>query len=66
MESPIKSLYYDEVKHNLKAKLHQEVMELEERVRLLRGSNSKNRDLMISTYQRIIENKQHFMRSCNL
>ncbi|MCP5207785.1 MAG: hypothetical protein H7A01_11315 [Hahellaceae bacterium] len=57
---------FTNVKHHLKCKLEKELDVLEERVRQLQGSSSKNREIIITTYRKIIDRKQDFKKHWDL
>lgn len=50
------------VKNHLKGKLEKELDVLEERVRQLQSSSSQNREIIITTYRKIIDQKQNFKK----
>lgn len=54
------------VKHHLKCKLEKELDVLEERVKQLQNSSSKNREIIITTYRKIIDRKQDFKKYWDL
>ncbi|MFD2230173.1 hypothetical protein [Alkalimarinus sediminis] len=53
---------YDSYRNHVKSRLVNEVVELQHRVSQLQQSSSRNRDVIISVYQKMIDQKQHFMR----
>ncbi len=53
---------FEYVKSHMKSKLDRELAELHARVAQLEKSNSHTSNVMLSTYHRIIENKQNFMK----
>lgn len=53
---------FDSYRNHVKSRLVNEVVELQQRVSQLQHSPSKNREVIISVYQKLIDQKQHFMR----
>ncbi len=53
---------FDSYRNHVKDRLVNEVIELQERVNQLKHSTSQNREVIISVYQKMIDQKQHFMR----
>ena len=54
------------VKSHLKCKLESELDILEARVKKLQDSTSQNREIIISTYRKIIDRKQDFKKHWDL
>ncbi len=53
---------FDSYRNHVKSRLVNEVVELQQRVNQLQHSPSQNREVIISVYQKLIDQKQHFMR----
>ncbi|WP_250655868.1 hypothetical protein [Alkalimarinus coralli] len=53
---------FDSYRNHVKARLVNEVVNLQQRVNQLQHSSSQNREEIISVYQKMIDQKQHFMR----
>ncbi len=53
---------FDSYRNHVKSRLVNEVIELQVRVESLKHSSSQNRDVIISVYQKMIDQKEHFMR----
>ena len=53
---------FDSYRNHVNDRLVNEVTVLQERVKQLRFSTSQNREEIISVYQKVIDQKQHFMR----
>ncbi|UZE96279.1 hypothetical protein [Alkalimarinus alittae] len=53
---------FDSYRNHVKTRLVNEVVELQHRVNQLQHSPSQNREVIISVYQKLIDQKQHFMR----
>jgi len=53
---------FDSYRNHVNDRLVNEVNVLQERVKQLQFSTSKNREEIISVYQKMIDQKQHFMR----
>jgi len=53
---------FDSYRNHVKSRLVNEVVELQQRVSQLQHSPSQNREVIISVYQKLIDQKQHFMR----
>jgi len=53
---------FDSYRNHVKSRLVNEVVELQQRVSQLQHSSSQNREVIISVYQKLIDQKQHFMR----
>ena len=53
---------FDSYRNHVKSRLVSEVVELQQRVDQLKHSSSQNREVIISVYQKMINQKQHFMR----
>jgi len=53
--------HFDTYKDDLRTRLISEVITLQAKVHQLRHSTSVNRDIMISTYEKLISRKEHFL-----
>lgn len=53
---------FDSYRNHVKSRLMNEVVDLQQRVSQLQNSSSQNREDIISVYQKLIDQKQHFMR----
>ena len=54
---------FDSVRDHVQAKLHREVVLLEQRIEALRQSPTPHSAIIIDTYERMIDRKLGFMRS---
>ncbi|MCP5169513.1 MAG: hypothetical protein H6999_07115 [Hahellaceae bacterium] len=53
--------HFDTYKDDIRSRLVSEVIALQAKVYQLRSSSSLNRDIMISTYEKMISRKEHFL-----
>lgn len=53
---------FDSYRNHVKSRLVNEVVKLQHKVDQLQLSPSQNKDEIISVYQKMIDQKQHFMR----
>jgi len=57
---------FDHYRNEVHAKLSNEVKDLKRRIDLLRLSESQNRDIMILTYEKMVDRKENFIRSWSM
>ena len=54
--------HFDNLRHQLRQKMSQEVTLLEQRIRELDRSDRVNKDILIETYRKVINRKQDFLQ----
>ena len=57
---------FDHFRNEVKMKLANEVRDLKRRIEELRISESQNKDLMISTYEKMVDRKENFIKSWSM
>ena len=57
---------FDHYRNEVQLKLNKEVRDLKQRIDILKQSKRQNRDIMITTYEKMVDRKERFIKSWSM